>query len=192
MAGAGRGACNRELRRIPLPRTPVNKGVRGLSAALSVAVSSKAQKVRVGLHQPPVVLLGGLYDALLSSPSYAEGGHERTVLAAQDHYVRVRLVKVVVERGKAELFHLSSFCFRDPEESATRVEGRRSPPAPPARTADSVDPESARPRLRTLLPRSDPPPCRAGPFAPLSCSGRSPSLACPRVHLAASWLETTL
>jgi hypothetical protein len=97
----------REVRRIPIPRTRGKKDIRGLSAALSVAVSSKAQRIRVGLHQPPVVLLGGLYDALLSSPSCAEGCHERPVLAAQDHYVWVRLVKEVVELGKAELFQLS-------------------------------------------------------------------------------------
>src|SRR5215204_5707802 len=89
-----------ELRRIPLPRTRVNKGVSSLSAPLSVAVSSKAQKVHVGLHQPQVVLLGGLHDTLRGSPSCAEGSHERAVvLAAQYDYVRVRLVQVVVELG---------------------------------------------------------------------------------------------
>ena len=94
-----------ELRRIPLPRTRVNKGVSSLSAPLSVAVSSKAQKVHVGLHQPPVVLLGGLEDALCGSPSCAEGSHERAALAAQDHYVWVRLVYVIVELGQCVLFH---------------------------------------------------------------------------------------
>src|SRR5215218_6898982 len=58
-----------ELRRILLPRTRVNKGAPGLSAPLSVAVSSKSRKVRVGLEQPPVVLLGGLHDTLRGSPS---------------------------------------------------------------------------------------------------------------------------
>src|SRR5215207_6410291 len=90
-----------QLRRISLPRTPVNnKGAPGLSAPLSVAVSSKSRKVRVGLHQPPVVLLGGLRDALPRGPSCAEGCHERAVLAARDHYVWVRLVQVVVELGE--------------------------------------------------------------------------------------------
>src|SRR5215204_570120 len=90
-----------ELPRIPLPRTLLNnKGAPGLCAPLSVAGSSKTQMVRVGLHQPPVVLLGGLHDALPRGPSCAEGGHERAVLAAQDHYVWVRLVQVVVELGE--------------------------------------------------------------------------------------------
>ena len=109
------------------------------------------------------------------------------VLAAQDHYVWVRVVEVVVELGKEQLFHLSSSPFRHKEEgSATRGVGRGFPPDPPARTAAGVRPGSARPPPRAPLPRSDPPPCRAGPFAPLSCGGWSPSLACPRVHIAAS------
>src|SRR5215212_5853133 len=178
-----------ELRRILLPRTRVNKGAPGLSAPLSVAVSSNSRKVRVGLEQPPVVLLGGLHDALPGSPSRAEGGHERAFLAAQDHYVWVRLVYVVDELGEQQLFHLSSSPFRHKEEgSATRGVGRGFPPDPPARTAAGARPGSARPPPRAPLPRSDPRPCRLGPFAPLSCGGRSHSLACPRVHLVASWL----
>jgi hypothetical protein len=47
------------LRRIHLPCTPVNENVPGLSAPLSVAVSLKAQEVRLGLDHPIVVLLGG-------------------------------------------------------------------------------------------------------------------------------------
>src|SRR5215208_1003423 len=78
-----------------------------LSAPVSFAVSSKAQRVRVGFDQPSEILLGGLYDALPRGPLRAEGCHERTVLAAQDHYVRVRFVQVVVKLRKAELFHLS-------------------------------------------------------------------------------------
>src|SRR5918995_1021421 len=93
----------RELLRIPIPRNRVNRGAPGLSAPLSAAVSSKTQMVRFSLDQPPVVLLGSLHDALPGSPSRAEGCHERAVLAAQDHYVRVRLVKVVVELRKEAL-----------------------------------------------------------------------------------------
>src|SRR5918993_1805486 len=94
-------AFSSHLRRIPLPRTRVNnKGAPGLCAPLSVAVCSKTPKVRVGLDQPPVVLLGGLRDALPRGPYCAEGCHERAVLAAQDHYVWVRLVQVVVELGE--------------------------------------------------------------------------------------------
>src|SRR5215217_6350946 len=73
---------------------------RSLSAPLAVATFSKAQKVRVGLHQPPVVLLGGFHDTLPRGSPSAEGGHKRPVLAAQHHYVRVRLVQVVVELGE--------------------------------------------------------------------------------------------
>jgi hypothetical protein len=84
MQNAGYG-----LLRIPLLRTPVNKGVPSLSAPVSFAVSSKAQRVRVGFDQPPVILLGGLYDALPRGPLRAESGSERAVLATQDDYVRV-------------------------------------------------------------------------------------------------------
>ena len=118
-----------------------------------------------------------------------EGCHERAVLAAQDHYVWVRVVEVVVELGEQQLFHLSSSPFRHKEEgSATRGVGRGFPPDPPARTAAGARPGSARLPPRAPLPRSDPRPCRLGPFAPLSCGGRSHSLACSRVHLVASWL----
>jgi hypothetical protein len=64
--------------------------------------------------------------------------------------------------------------FRDPEESATRVEGRRSPPGPSARTTDSVGLQSARPRLRTLLPRSGPRSYRPCPAAPRSDGAHTP------------------
>jgi hypothetical protein len=111
----------------------VNKGTPGLSAPLSGAVSSNTQKVRGGLDQPPVALLGDLHDALPPGPSGAEGCHERAVLAAQDHYVWVRLLYVVVELGEEQLFHLSSSPFRHQEEgSATRGVGRGFPPDPPA------------------------------------------------------------
>ena len=51
----------------------------------------------------PIVFLGGLDDALLGSSLSAEGCHEGVVLAAQDHYVRARLLKVVDERVNVEL-----------------------------------------------------------------------------------------
>jgi hypothetical protein len=71
-----------------------------------------------------VILLSGFDDALYGGTRRAEGCHEGVVLTAQDNYVRARLVEVVAERGKPELLHLSSFRFRHPEESATRVVGR--------------------------------------------------------------------
>ena len=83
------GDCYRELPRIPLPRTQVNRGAPGLCGPLSIALSSKTRKVRVGLDQPPVVLFGGLHDALSRGSLSAECCHERAVLAAQDHYVWV-------------------------------------------------------------------------------------------------------
>jgi hypothetical protein len=43
----------------------------------------------------------------LVAPSRAEGRHERAVLAAQDHYVWVRLVEVVVELGEERYFYPS-------------------------------------------------------------------------------------
>ena len=60
------------------------------------------------LAQLPIVLLGSFNDALLGCASGAEGGHQGVVLAAQDHYVGVGLVQVVVELGKVEL--LPSAC----------------------------------------------------------------------------------
>src|SRR5215213_436904 len=166
------------------------------SSTLQRAVGTRAlpsKRVSVSPDKLPIILLGSFDDALRGGAPSAEGRNEGAVLAAQDHYVRVRLVEVVVELGKPELFHLFSSPVRHQEEgSATRGVGRRSPPDPPARTAVGAHPRSARPPPRAPLLRSDPPPCRAGPFAPLSCGGRPPSLAFPRVHLlAASWLVAT-
>src|SRR5215216_6272570 len=73
---------------------------RSLSAPLSVAAFSKAQVLSVRLEQPPVVLPGGLHETLTRGSPSAEGGHKRAVLAAQHHYVRVRLVQIVVELGE--------------------------------------------------------------------------------------------
>jgi hypothetical protein len=82
---------------------------------------------------------------------------------------------------------ISSSCFRHPEESATRVEGKRSPPGPPARTADSVGPESTRPRLRTLPPRSGSRSYRPCPAAPRSEGAHTPLPSFRRALLPVSW-----
>jgi hypothetical protein len=82
---------------------------------------------------------------------------------------------------------IPSSYFRDPEESATRVEGRRSPPGPSARTTDSVDLQSARPRLRTLLPRSGPRSYRPCPAAPRSDGAHTPLPSFRRALLPISW-----
>jgi hypothetical protein len=58
----------------------------------------------ISLDELPLVLLGSFEDALRGSPSCAEGGHERAVMAAQDHYVWVRLVYVVAEFGEEPFF----------------------------------------------------------------------------------------
>jgi hypothetical protein len=60
----------------------------------------------VSLDKLPTILLSGFEDALLGGTPCAESCHERAVLAAQDHYVWIRLVEEVVELGKAELFYL--------------------------------------------------------------------------------------
>src|SRR5919112_6776848 len=57
------------------------------------------------LDKFPIILPGSFNDALSGGPTCAEGCHERAVLAAQDCYFWVRLVKVVVELGKPVLFH---------------------------------------------------------------------------------------
>src|SRR5215207_2532758 len=100
-----------KLRRIPHPRTRVNKGAPGLSAPLSVAFFSKVQGLRVRLDDLPVVLLGGLQDALPRGPLRAEGCHKRAVLAAQHHYVRVRLLQIVVELGEQWLLLHALSCL---------------------------------------------------------------------------------
>ena len=51
-------------------------------------------------HELPVILPSRFDDALPRSATRAEGSHKRVVLATEDHYVRIRLVEVVVERGK--------------------------------------------------------------------------------------------
>src|SRR3712207_4048821 len=140
----------------------------------------------MSLHKPTLILISGCDDALLGGTPRAEGSHKRAVLAPEDRQVRVRLVEVVAELGKSELFHLACSSFGRQEGSATRGVGRRPPPGPPARTAAACRPQSARPPPRALLPRNDPPPCRPGPCAALSCGALAPSLACPRVRLAAS------
>jgi hypothetical protein len=58
----------------------------------------------VSLEKLPTILLSGFEDALLGGTSCAESCHERAVLTAQDHYVWIRLVKIVVEREKHEFF----------------------------------------------------------------------------------------
>ena len=61
------------------------------------------------LHESPIVFLRGLDDSLLGGAPGAEGCRERVVLTTQDHYVRVRLVYVVVKLGKEELLASSGF-----------------------------------------------------------------------------------
>src|SRR3712207_6556931 len=123
----------------------------------------------------PIVLLGGLDNALLGCPSRAQASYQGAILTTQDHYVWVRLVEVVAKLGKPGLFHLSSSPFRPPEEvSATKVVGKQPLPDPPAGTAAVARLGSARPRPRALLPRSNPRPCQPDLCAALSCGGRPP------------------
>src|SRR5215212_9695364 len=132
----------RELRRIPLLGTRLNRGHEAGSGARGVRsdrckdpvgtegeaptgsrsklrlqpLSSRRSSfgrrplegqggLRVGLDHLPVVRLGGLQDTLPRGPLSAEGGHKRAVLAAQDHYVWIRLVQVVAELWKPSLYH---------------------------------------------------------------------------------------
>jgi hypothetical protein len=69
-------------------------------------LAHQTKRVGMSLDELPIVLPGGFIDALSGGTTGAEGCHERAVLAAQDHYVWVRLVKIVVELGKSALFHL--------------------------------------------------------------------------------------
>jgi hypothetical protein len=52
----------------------------------------------------PIVFLRCIDEALLGDTPGAEGCHKGVVLTPQDHYVRVRLVKVVVELRKEALW----------------------------------------------------------------------------------------
>jgi hypothetical protein len=74
-----------------------------LRAQALLALPTK--RVSMRLDKFPVILPGGFDDALSGGPTCAEGCHEQAVLAAQDCYFWVRLVKVVVEPGKPVLFH---------------------------------------------------------------------------------------
>ena len=78
-------------------------------------------------------------------------------------------------------------CCRHPEESATRVEVRRSSPGPPARTGDTFGPEGAHPRLRTVLPRSGSRSYRPCPVAPRSDGAHTPLPSFQRALLPLSW-----
>jgi hypothetical protein len=64
-----------------------------------------AKRVSLSANKPPIVFLGGLDDAFLGGSLRTEAGHQGAILTAQDHYVRVRLVEVIVKLGKSELFH---------------------------------------------------------------------------------------
>jgi hypothetical protein len=58
----------------------------------------------VNLHELAVILPSRIDDAFPLDTPRAESSREGVVLAAQDHHVGVRLVKVVLERGEEELF----------------------------------------------------------------------------------------
>src|SRR5687768_18450464 len=81
----------------------LRRGVLGSPAAPRSTASPLRQPML--LEQGPVVLPRRLHDALLSDTPSAEGRNERTVLAAQDDHVGVRLVEVVVELGEHLLAH---------------------------------------------------------------------------------------
>src|SRR5215216_2311639 len=70
--------------------------------------------------------------------------------------------------------------------------GEETPPDPQARTTDTAHRGSARERLRTLFPRSNPQPRQRGLCAALSCGALAPSLRCPLVHPGPSWLADSL
>jgi len=58
----------------------------------------------MNLEKLPTIFLSGFENTLLGGTSCAESCHEPAVLTAQDHYVGIRPVKIVVERGNLELF----------------------------------------------------------------------------------------
>jgi hypothetical protein len=91
---------------VPSTRYPT---LRALGAPLPLlGILLLALAGSISLDELPIVLLGGFDDALPGETTCAEGCHEGAVLAAQSHYVWVRLVEVVVELGKPELFRLYS------------------------------------------------------------------------------------
>ena len=65
-----------------------------------------SKRVSVSPDKLPIILLGSFDDALRGGAPCAEGRNEGAVLAAQHHYVWVRLVKVIVELWKPALFYL--------------------------------------------------------------------------------------
>ena len=114
-----------------------------LSAPLAVATFSKAQGLSVRLEQPPVVLLGGFLDTLPRGSPSAEGGHKRPVLAAQHHYVRVRLIPGSSRTWRAMAHPPRPLLLPTPPSMAPSAKCTmnlidRTPPAtsPPYRAAD--------------------------------------------------------
>jgi len=57
----------------------------------------------------PIVFLRCIDEALLGDTPGTEDCHKGGVLTPQDHYVRVRLVQVVVELRKEDLWRVVAF-----------------------------------------------------------------------------------
>jgi hypothetical protein len=86
-----------------------------------VLLAFTAKRVRMSPDKLLVILFSSFDDALSGGTPRAEGCHEGAILTAQNHYVWVRLVEVVVELGKPELLHL-------PLASAMVSTPKRAPP----------------------------------------------------------------
>ena len=88
--------------------------------------------------QGPVVVLGGLDDALRGESTGAEGRHEGAVLAPQHHYVGVGLLEVVVELGQQRGFVV-------PVHLGLPFPGKRSQAFPKSSERDASNPLRALP-----------------------------------------------
>ncbi len=109
---------------------------RGYRNEYRVRTSENTDLVRRWMHK-----LRSFGDALAGGTSRAEGCRKRAVPAAQEHYVRVRLVEVVVKRGKNNYpvhITLSRPCRAG--TATKKAVAALSPPGHQARTADAARP----------------------------------------------------
>src|ERR671921_338638 len=86
------------------PRRTSSKQLGRIVGSLSGLTLTK-KWVSVSPDKLPTILPSCFEDVLLGGTPCAESCHERAILAAQDHDVWIRLVKIVVERRKLEVFH---------------------------------------------------------------------------------------
>ena len=142
----------------------------------------------VNLHELAVILPSRIDYALPLDTPRAESSHECVVLAPEHDDVRVRLVKVVVKPWEQTISPPHTTHRPHPAGNSTMKAAERSPPGPPARTADAARRRSAPLRPHTPLRHSGPPRARPCLAVRRSCGDRPPLPSCRRALLRTSVL----